>query len=75
MVTAGWTGVLLSWVLSWICGEAMGSRGGWVEVGGGRFRDGRRGCVEEAGVGKRLTGGGRLMLMGVLGGDVVKLLM
>jgi hypothetical protein len=53
----------------------MGSRGGWVEVGGGRFRDGRRGCFEEAGVGKRLTGGGRLMLMGVLGGDVVKLLM
>ena len=63
IVTEGRIGVLLSSVLSWVCGEARGGRHGWVEDNGGRFRGGRRGCVEKAGVANRLTGG-RLMLMG-----------
>ena len=75
MVTAGWCGVLLSWVLSWDCGEVTGRKGGWLEIDGSMCNGGKRGCVEEAGVVKRLTGGDRLKLMGVLGGGVVNMLL
>ena len=44
-----------------------------MEFNGFIFKGGRRGCVEDAGVVKRMTGGGRLALIGVLGGGVIKM--